>query len=120
MDTYSDSGRIWLDNGVIHYEAPSGELWSLSASELKVVGEYTTDNGPFVDDYYLVFITSAEEGWYELSMYANGITEFLVQLAELLDGADLTSQLANSAVFASRILWPLSSRGKQLFAFTPA
>lgn len=119
MNDTSESGRIWFEEGVIRYESRNYGSWAFPLADLKVIGEYTTDNGPFVDDWFLVFVTSSTASWYEASNYAEGLDEFKIELASSLDVESLCGELAASTDFASRIIWPKSARGQQLFRFTP-
>jgi hypothetical protein len=44
-----DSGVISLDDGVIRYQWARGS-WELPLSQVLVIGESTTDHGPFIDE----------------------------------------------------------------------
>lgn len=68
------SGKIRLDQDCIFYQFPDGG-WQLPVSEIKIVGEHTDDQGPVVDDYFLVFLT--DSNLYEASVYAEGLGAFL-------------------------------------------
>lgn len=112
-----DSGTIRLVGGTIRYSFANGEGWDLPLRSVRVIGEATNQNGPFVDDYFLCF-ACGPEGWYEASFYAEGREEFLTALAPHLGYRPLL-QLANSADFASNVLWPAHLVGRPLFTFTP-
>ena len=117
MSNTPDSGRIWLEHGRIHYASRDYGSWELSVVDLKLYGEYTTDQGPFVDDWFMVFVSS-DGRWYEASTYADASCEFRKQLVGFLGIEDLLGDLSVSTDFNSRILWPIKSRGLPLFRFT--
>jgi hypothetical protein len=119
MSTSSKSGRIWLADSQVHYESQDYGSWSFSIADLRVFGEHTTDHGPMIDDWLMVFVTSSACGWYEASVYAEGADEFRKQLASVLGADSLNGELFASTEFASRIIWPQSLHGQQLFCFTP-
>jgi hypothetical protein len=119
MSTSPKSGRIWLADGQVHYESQDYGSWSFPVADLRVFGEYTTDHGPMIDDWFMTFVTSSALGWYEASVYADGADEFRKQLASVLGVDSLCGDLFASTEFASRITWPQSLRGQQLFRFTP-
>src|SRR5262249_37169935 len=90
--------------------------WELPLSSIRVIGEKTTPNGPFLDDYYFCFATSLD-CWYEASFYCEGRKAFLQSLAEFLGPLQL--RLVGSTDFDSNVLWPPELAGKPMFSFTP-
>lgn len=119
MNTPFKSGHIWLADGKVHYESQDYGSWSFPATDLRIFGEHTNDHGPMLDDWFMIFVTSAERGWYEASIYANCADEFRKQLGGFIGADDLHCELAASAGYASRIIWPQTLRGQPLFDFTP-
>lgn len=81
--------------------------WSIRTSEIVLVAEYTTDDGPAVDDYFLVFVTKeAGELFYSsVTMRATGINPVLEELEKELGGS-LELRLFSSRGRASRVVWP--------------
>ena len=92
--------------------------FAVPLNELAAVGEYTTDNGPLVDDWFLVFVRKDSADWLEASMYAEGTAEFLEQLSVTL-GIAIETRLAASTDFTSRVIWPESIACRPLFDFRP-
>ncbi|WP_405384131.1 hypothetical protein [Maribacter sp. LLG6340-A2] len=84
----------------------------LNSSDLLIIGEFTTANGPFIDDWFLTLITESE--WIEIPMYTDGMTEFLTDLGKILN-ADLNAQLTNSADWKTRIMYPTEFKDKELY-----
>ena len=107
------SGKIRLDHEYIVYQLPDGG-WQLPVSEIKIVGEHTDDQGPMVDDYFLVFLTDSNV--YEAPFYAEGVTAFLHELGNRL-GAPLSCELGNSTNYRSRIMWPSEMEGLPVFDY---
>lgn len=110
--------RIWLKEDIIHYQVTANLGWTLPLSELEIVGEYTDPNGPYVDDYFFVFVTRPNHKWNEASFYAEGRDEFLQKLGLML-GAEIHCDLADSVDYKSRVMWPKELEDKPLFDFVP-
>ena len=115
MGNENSSGRIWIEGRVIHYEWPNG-CWQLLVSDLKVMGEHTNDHGPYVDDYFFVFLTDSH--YYEASFYAKGSDKFLAELSDLI-GARVSGGLCHSTDFQSRVMWPPDIEGSPFYEFEP-
>ena len=118
MGQQGTSKRIWLEHETIYYQVTSGAGWSLPISELELLGEYTDPNGPYVDDYFLVFVTRPEHSWYEASFYAEGLDELLKHLGQAL-GFEPPYGLVNSTDYNSDVIWPPEVKGQTLFKFVP-
>ncbi|MHC4528847.1 MAG: hypothetical protein ACYTEX_10065 [Planctomycetota bacterium] len=109
------SGKIWMvEDNVIHYERP-GFSWELPVTRIRLLGEYTNQDGPYADDYFFVFATGPDR-WYEASFYAEGSDSFLNGLSGIL-GHPLKPTLTNSTDFHSNVLWPAELAGRPLFDF---
>jgi hypothetical protein len=105
--------RLGFRAGAVRYLREHGESWELAASEIAVVGEYTTAEGPFVDDYFFAFVR-ADGMVFEASFYAAGGNATLDALGTALGGR-LTAGLRNSATWCSRVIWPPTLEGAPLF-----
>src|SRR5439155_22199594 len=98
MTTPNQSGRITLEHDSISYTMPQQKGWRVPVSELRLVGEFTDDYGPVVDDYFFVFVTRTE--WFEASFYAEGRDAVLAGLGRGLrhwfrTGLSLSTSLAS-------------------------
>jgi len=83
-------------------------------SEIVLVAEYTTDDGPSVDDYFLVFVTR-EDGelfYSSVTMGASGINAALEELEKHL-GCSLELKLSARRSWASRVVWPQHLAGSE-------
>ena len=110
------SGQIWIDGDRIHYSSPSYGDWQLALREIRVIGEYTNQNGPFAVDYFLAFVTDPELIWLEASFYAEGREAFLEKLGARL-GQVFQCSLCASTDFDSRVWWPVDLAGQPMFDF---
>jgi hypothetical protein len=81
--------------------------WSIRTGDIVLVAEYTTDAGPAVDDYFLVFVTreGAELFYSSVTMRATGINPVVEELEKQLGGS-LELKLYSSTRWASRVVWP--------------
>lgn len=111
------SGELKCANGLLSYKA-EGISWDLKILDIRLVGEYTTADGPYLDDYFFVFLTALEGGWYEASFYARGRDEVLPALGLAL-GAPIETGLCNSAQYKTRIMWPPKWKGQELMEVLP-
>ena len=80
----TESGVIRFDGSLITYTSQHYGSFSIPLSEAAVIGEFTTDNGPFIDDWFLVFVPLSGDDWFEASMSAEGIQSVRDQLATVL------------------------------------
>lgn len=117
MDADSNSGILTCENGTVRYSSRQFGSWSLPVSSIQVVGEFTNEDGPHIDDYFLVFLTSSRSEWWQASIYAEGRDDFLRALEKELPGLGAPG-LSNSTSFKSRVLWPPAHQGKPLFTFS--
>ena len=117
MSKENASGEIALVDRVITYRV-AGDGWTVNLADVRLIGEYTTANGPCVDDYFFVFLTAPEDGWHQASFYAQGRDKFLSDLSVAL-GSPIQIGLCNSADWETRILWPLTVAGEPLAETVP-
>jgi hypothetical protein len=101
----------------VRYESEGEIAWAFRVDDLRLVGEWTNEEGPWLDDYFLWFAAGDPPRFHEAPMYAN--PGFVADLADVL-GEPLDTGLANRTTFASRVIWPTSLAGRDLFAFEPA
>jgi hypothetical protein len=110
-------GSLSIQGATLYYSYAGAEVWSLPVDSLILVGERTTDHGPFQPDYFYVFLGGVPVSHYEAPMYANpGLLEDLGRLL----GAELVPGLNNRTDFASRVIWPEVLADKPLLEFKPA
>jgi hypothetical protein len=102
------------DAGQIHYLSATYGSWSIPLDSIRVVGEFTNSDGPYLDDYFLVFASDSRDKWWEASYYAEGRAAVLSTLEPKFSGLSQLG-LSNSTSFNSRVLWPAKHHGKPLF-----
>lgn len=110
------SGVLSLKDSTLYYASPVHGNWQVPLSEIIAFGEYTTDNGPYIDDWFMVFVTR-DFNWVEASNYCAGRDEIREELAKLWGVESLYGELAFSTDFSSRAIWPAGIAGKPLFEF---
>lgn len=111
------SGYISLVDDVVVYRIAGGG-WTVKLSDVRLIGEYTTANGPYIDDYFWVFLTAEEGGWHEASFYAAGRDDFLVAVGKALS-TPIETGLCNSTVYRTRVVWPPEVKGQPLMRIVP-
>lgn len=113
-----ESGILRFDGSVISYTSRYYGTFSIPLSEVAVIGEVTTQNGPGIDDWFIVFVPRCGSDWFEASMYADSCDQFLGQLSAKL-GVPMDRSLYASTDFASCIIWPVRLAGRPVFTFKP-
>src|SRR5207248_3557514 len=83
-----------------------------------LIGEYTNSDGPYLDDYFFVFLTAPEGGWHQASFYAKGRDEALTALSKSI-GAPLQCGLCNCTEYKTRIMWPTQLEDQELMEVLP-
>ena len=111
------SGELRYGAGVLTYHSAGGD-WSVPVADVRLIGEYTNSDGPYVDDYFFVFLTAPEGGWHQASFYAKGRDETLAALSGTI-GAPLECRLCNSTHYQTRIMWPPHLKDQELMEVLP-
>lgn len=105
---------LHVEDGVLLYESGDNRF-KVCLADITLLGEYTTPDGPAVDDYFLVLFTR-DGARHDASLYADGREAALGVLSNYWR-TPITLRLSASAVLASNILWPASHAGQALFEF---
>jgi hypothetical protein len=117
MNPADYSGELRCGGDVITYHSAVSE-WAVPIADVRLIAEYTNSDGPYLDDYFLVFLTAPEGGWHEASFYAKGRDEALAALSTSM-GAPLQCGLCNSTVYKTRIMWPPQLKDQELMEVLP-
>jgi hypothetical protein len=88
-------------------------LTKVKIEEIKVIGECTTANGPFIDDWFYLYILGTND-IRQISAYAHGTEEVLNKLGERLN-IELKPRLVASTKWETNILWPTDLIGQKVF-----
>lgn len=89
-----------------------GSIWEVLLSELALVGEYTTEDGPCASDHFICVVDRSGNR-YDVSD-EEGASEVVKELSVAL-GVPLVPALSLETQFSSRILYPTAIAGKPLF-----
>ena len=106
------SGRLEIRGDILWHGNDERTGWSVDIHNIAVIGAYTTEAGPYLDDYFLVFV-ARDQMVYEVPIDAVGTKDCLAVLADRLH-TTLRPALANSAAWKTQILWPESLRNQPL------
>lgn len=117
MQTNSEniSGRISINGDRAIYMRENKIKYEIYLPSVKVIGEFTTNADPYLDDWFLTIVTT--DYWAEVPMYADGMDEFREHLGNIIN-AKLTLELASSTRWKARIIYPESAKGMELYEFT--
>jgi hypothetical protein len=114
--------RLNQDENVLEYWISDETLvWTVPVRDIVLVAEYTTNQGPTADDYYLVFVWAANGvlRFATADFYAAGCFETVNLLAKQW-GTNLEFGLIHSTDWASRVMWPPELAGQEYFEFREA
>lgn len=117
----TDSGALRIRGRNLEYVLPAETLhWTLPLDSIVLIAEHTTDQGPWIDDYFLTFVTVEPGGLHfaGCSFYAEGSPEVLATLQQHL-GGPLKFGLVASTEWASRVIWPPALANTEYYTFTP-
>jgi hypothetical protein len=104
---------------VLEHRSSGGQLlWDCPLDSLVLMAEYTTNEGPFVDDYFLVFVSNEKGKQYfaTASFYSDGRDRLVEHLSQRW-GMRVELGLSRSTEWKSRVLWPPEIAGNEYFSF---
>ncbi len=101
-------GTLASDAGRLACTIDGERIWSFELDSLQRILEYTTDGGPFGDDWFLVFVAGEPERNYQVPVGV--LAEPLGWILEHFgQGPEL--RLYGSTEDAQRVVWPLEPAG---------
>lgn len=112
-ETKNKSGKTFIDNGKVIWGFNEKSIVEIPIDQIKLIAEYTTTNGPFRDDWFLLIYNDKAE-CFEISMYAENIQEMMSELGELMD-FKLFGTLYASVDWISNIHYPTEFSGEKLW-----
>lgn len=89
--------------------------WSVEIDDILLIAEYTTNEGPYCEDYFLVFVT--KPNIYQCTFYAEGTNTIIEQLSAIFN-KPLQLKLCDSTDWKSNVIWPTQLEGNEYFHFT--
>ncbi len=108
------NGVLSLDGDYLRYKHHGKEVWALFVPSLVLIAEHTNDSGPFVCDYFYVFIAGEPLIEFEAPMYAG--PAILGALSARMQ-TQFGPGLASSTEFKSRVIWPPSLAGQPFYEY---
>ena len=105
-----------LEDGLTYRDEYGHTLWNIKSESVGLVAEYTTNEGPFGDDWFLVFAVGNKNPlFFACSIYSDG-AEKLLQFLQIQFG--VATKLTNSTEWKSVVLWPEAIAGVPLIEFS--
>ncbi len=112
------SGTTCIKNDRIVWQINGQKVVDHPIKHIELIAEYTTSNGPFEDDWFLLFFDD-QGASYRISMYAEQITDMMSELGNQLH-TELIPSLFASTELNSKILYPKAIKGQKLWHLTQA
>ncbi len=108
------SGTVKINEHKIIWTCDGKVIVEVNADEIIVIGEYTNNDGPILDDWFLVMVTK-DANWQSIPMYAENIQAVESFLENKFEAKISSAQLTNSTEWNSRISYPPQLYGQELF-----
>lgn len=119
LEVFGSTLRCKREKGESSSHGEEEIAWSIEIGDIVLVAECTTNEGPWLDDYFFVFVTIEDGKQYrsQCTFYADGSSEALESMGLQL-GAPLRPGLCHSTEWTSRVMWPTHIEGIDYFDFT--
>jgi len=107
------------DEFALEYYSSERRLhWRIPVESIVLMAEYTTNEGPLIDDYFVLFIALDGDklNIATASFYSDGRDGIVRTLARRW-GNDIELSLFNSTEWKSRVVWPPALVGREYFEF---
>lgn len=118
MPPDSSLARLTIAGDTITFQSDHYGAWQLALADIALVGEYTTEEGPFAEDHLLVLVDHHGND-HEIPISSEG-RELLIHHLERKFQSPIELTLVASTRFASAILLPAALRGQPLYTFENA
>ncbi len=107
------SGRVFNEDGKLIWESQGERVGEIVMSDVRLIGEYTTGEGPVIDDWFMVFYMSKDD-CKQISLYVKGREEMLQLLSECM-GSVVAPRLVGSTSWETTLLWPPEVAGQAMW-----
>lgn len=107
------AGKLEIEKQDLVFKYGESQQLKILISDIKVIGEFTTEPDSIATDWYLVIVQKDNEVIY-LPAYAVGLQETLNQLSEIFN-YKIVPKLFASVKFDSNVIFPESIDGEKLF-----
>ena len=111
----SSAGLIRTNLGQIEFRSDAYGNWKINVGDVVLIGEYTTQDGPMIEDHFLVMLTK-DGNEYEVPMSVKGLDEVFEEIKRRMN-VDVKPKLTLQTDFASHIIAPASLAGLSLYVF---
>lgn len=110
-------GAIAAVQDAIEYRDANGHLlWHINTKDIVLVAEYTTNEGPYGDDWFLVFAVGHKKPlFFTCAVNSSGMETTLEFLRTRFA---IALKLSNSTDWNSIVLWPKQIEGTSLIEFS--
>lgn len=115
----NSSGIVRLQGDTVFWDYNNKNILQIDLNDIAIIGEYTNSEGPYLDDWFLVFVTKDGQ-WQNIPWYANNIDELTQYLSNKFHQDLNVTYLANSIEWKSIVLYPTHLKEKALFTLTPS
>jgi hypothetical protein len=113
-ETERQSGKVLIQNdNIIWYDREDKVIGTIPLNKVKAIGEYTTSEGPLVDDWFYLFFISQND-IRQVSAYATNLNSVLESLSAKYK-CDIIGHLSHSTTFESNVIWPTQLRGQKVY-----
>lgn len=108
--------KLLIKDLILFFNSIDYGNWSIPLSEIRLLGEYTNEEGPFVEDHFFVIIDS-NNNIFEAPVGAEGIVDVIKALSEIY-GCKIELKLIFETSFKSRVIYPQKLYDMDLFTIT--
>lgn len=115
IEKIENYGSTSLSATMLSFKSKYYGTWSVNVANISLIGEFTNQDGPSLEDHFLVFI-GMNGSLYELPISALGFDLIWTQLADKFK--ILPRLMLNGETdFASKVLWPEEMRDYVVFDY---
>lgn len=111
------SGKIQVIGDKIIWSYQDETVSVIDLDEVVVIGEYTNSDGPWFDDWFIVFVTKNGQ-WKHIPWYAENINELTEVLRTRFQSDFEGSVLTGSTTWNSVVRHPTHLKSQPLFTLT--
>lgn len=115
MKVQEDYGKLAIKGSLITFESDFYSSWIFKISDILIIGEFTNQDGPHLEDHFLLFINKTGNS-FEAPVNAKGFNSVWNHLADILN-LPKGLYLQGETDFASQVLYPESIRGQPIFDY---
>jgi hypothetical protein len=113
----NSSGIVRIQGDILFWDDDNKNIHQINLNDVVVIGEYTHPGGPYIDDWFLTFVTKDGQ-WQSIPWCADNIIELTQYLTNKFDQDLNTTYLADSTEWKSIIRYPTYLKEKILFTLT--